>query len=191
MIVFDSGRQHVALGEIIGTGGEATVYRVHQSQTLLAKIYNKGPRPGYHQKLTWMQRHPPNDPTQMPGHASIAWPTDLLYNQNNELAGYLMPLVYNASSILDVFNPRRRMRILPGFNRKYLHRTAQNLAAALASLHEFGYIVGDLNESNIMVTPLAMVTLIDTDSFQVTAANEVYSCPVGKPEYTPPELQKK
>jgi hypothetical protein len=136
-----------------------------------------------------MQRYPPKDSTQMPGHVSIAWPVDLLYDRQNQLAGYLMPQVYNATSILDVFNPRRRMRLLPGFNRKYLHRTARNLATALGSLHESGYIVGDINESNIMVTPSAMVTLIDTDSFQVTTAKEVFSCPVGKPEYTPPELQ--
>jgi serine/threonine protein kinase len=189
MIVFDSGQQQLTLGEVFGTGGEATVYRVDQSQTLLAKIYRKEPRPGYHRKLLWMQRYPPKDSTQMPGHISIAWPVDLLYNLQNQLAGYLMPQVYNATSILDVFNPRRRMRILPGFNRKYLHRTARNLATALVSLHESGYIVGDINESNIMVTPSAMVALIDTDSFQVTAGNEVFSCPVGKPEYTPPELQ--
>ena len=189
MIVFDSGQQQFTLGEIIGTGGEATVFRVHQSQTLLAKIYDKGARAGYHRKLKWMQRYPPQDSTQMPGHVSIAWPVDLLYYQHNQLAGYLMPQVYNATSMLDVFNPRRRMRVLPGFNRKYLHRTARNLATALGSLHESGYIVGDINESNIMVTPSAMVTLIDTDSFQVTTANEVFSCPVGKPEYTPPELQ--
>jgi hypothetical protein len=36
---------------------------------------------------------------------------------------------------------------------------------------------------------MALVTLVDTDSFQVPGGPQVYRCPVGKPEYTPPELQ--
>jgi hypothetical protein len=46
-----------------------------------------------------------------------------------------------------------------------------------------------------MVTPSALVTLIDADSFQVQrrigAKPVLHPCPVGKPEYTPPELQGK
>ena len=57
--------------------------------------------------------------------------------------------------------------LLPSFNRRYLHRTARNLAAALRALHESDYVIGDLNESNVMVTPSALVTVIDADSFQV------------------------
>ncbi|MEZ4618073.1 MAG: hypothetical protein R2867_21530 [Caldilineaceae bacterium] len=36
----------------------------------------------------------------------------------------------------------------------------------------------------------ALVTLVDTDSFQIVDEQEAYHhCPVGVPEYTPPELQ--
>jgi serine/threonine protein kinase len=70
------------------------------------------------------------------------------------------------------------------------------LAAAVGSLHAKEYVVGDLNESNVLVTSSALVTLIDVDSFQVTARPagqppRVYRCPVGKVEYTAPELQGK
>ena len=43
------------------------------------------------------------------------------------------------------------------------------------------------NESNILVTDTALVTLVDTDSFQVREPHNggVYRCPVGKPEFTP------
>ena len=34
------------------------------------------------------------------------------------------------------------------------------LAAALSALHHSGYVAGDLNESNVLVTPAALVTLI-------------------------------
>ena len=60
----------------------------------------------------------------------------------------------------------------------------------MRALHERGYVVGDVNESNILVNRGALVTLIDTDSFQVRSAEQVYRCRVGKPEYTPPELQR-
>ena len=104
-----------------------------------------------------------------------------------------MAYVANAVPLLLVFNPRQRAKTLPSFNRRYLHRTARNLAAALGALHESDYVVGDLNESNVMVTPSALVTLIDTDSFQVRrrvgAKPVLHPCPVGKAEYTPPELQ--
>ncbi|WP_339461612.1 tetratricopeptide repeat protein, partial [Nodularia spumigena] len=81
----------------------------------------------------------------------------------------------------------------PLFNYQYLLRTARNLAAAFGALHNSGYCVGDVNESNILVSDTALVTLVDTDSFQVydPDQNLVYRCSVGKPEFTPPELQNK
>ncbi len=193
MIVNDSRRQRILLGREIGGGGEATVYQVAGQPDLLAKIYKPSPRPGHERKLAWMQANPPDDPTQAMGHTSIAWPLDLLYNGKGQFMGYLMYYIQNAVPVLEVFNPRRRVQTLPGFDWRYLHRTARNLAVALDALHARGYVVGDLNESNVMVTPTAMVTLIDTDSFQVQVRSgfrhKTYYCPVGKPEYTPPELQ--
>ena len=44
--------------------------------------------------------------------------------------------------------------------------------------------MGDLNESNVLVTPTALVAVIDCDSFQVQAVRGgrvvTYPCPVGK-----------
>jgi formylglycine-generating enzyme required for sulfatase activity len=61
----------------------------------------------------------------------------------------------------------------------------------MAALHARGYVVGDVNESNVLVAERSLITLVDTDSFQVRDAQTgvVYRCPVGKPEFTPPELQ--
>jgi DNA-binding helix-hairpin-helix protein with protein kinase domain len=55
-------------------------------------------------------------------------------------------------------------------------------------------VVGDLNESNVLVARSTLVTLIDTDSFQVQVPGRagtphIHFCEVGKPEYLPPELQ--
>jgi serine/threonine protein kinase len=193
MVVRDPKGIRVRLGGTVGEGGEATVYEVAGRPELLAKVYKPPPRADYERKLTWMQENPPDDPTSAQGHTSIAWPLELLYNGQDQFAGYLMYHIQNAVPVLDVFNPRLRARTLPGFNWRYLHRTARNLAVALEALHTRGYVIGDINESNVMVTPTAMVTLIDTDSFQVQVQSgfrkKTYYCPVGKPEYTPPELQ--
>lgn len=195
MNVYNARRQPVALGQELGRGGEAIVYKLAVQPALLAKIYHGPTRDGYEDKLAWMQANPPDDPTRAQGHASIAWPNDLLYNSSGQLAGYIMVNVQNAVPLLLVFNPRSRAKTLPSFNRRYLHRAARNLAAALGALHASNYIVGDLNESNVMVTPSALITLIDADSFQVQrrvgSKPILHPCPVGKPEYTPPELQGK
>ncbi len=195
MKIYDREGNSISIGTIVGRGGEAVVYRVIGRPGWLAKIYEPAPRPNYMAKLTWMLDHPPANPTYALNHASLAWPEGLLYGQGNNLAGYLMPYIQQAVPVLVVFNPRRRVETLAQFNRRYLHRAARNLATAAGALHTSGYVVGDLNESNVLVTPSALVTLIDTDSFQVqeTHGSQIvtYACPVAKPEYTPPELQGK
>lgn len=195
MIVYTEQGRAVELGETIGHGGEAAVYRLDGQPGWLAKIYEPEPRPNYLAKLSWMIDHPPENPTGSLNHPSLAWPEGLFYDGKGRLKGYRMPYIDYALALLEVFNPRRRAEALPQFDRRYLHRTARNLAAALSALHHSGYVAGDVNESNVLVTPQALVTLIDTDSFQVREERSktvvLYPCPVGKPEYTPPELQGK
>jgi hypothetical protein len=193
--IFDREGKPISLGPVVGRGGEAVVYNLADNPAWIAKIYEPAPRPNYPAKLAWMLNNPPVDPTAALGHPSLAWPSALLYDQEHHLAGYSMPYIKGTAPILVVFNPRRRGETLPKFDRRYLHRTAYNLATAIGALHQSNYIVGDLNESNILVKSSALVSLIDTDSFQVQEPNgsqmTTYACPVAKPEYTPPELQGK
>lgn len=185
----------VYLGEQAGKGGEATIYRVRGQAELVAKIYDRGPRPEYPAKLLWMLNHHPENPTRDLNHASLAWPQDLLFDNQRRLAGYTMPFIQGAVPVLKILNPRLRAAVLPQFDLRYLHRVARNLAAAMSAVHRCDYVIGDLNESNVLVTPSALVTIIDTDSFQVTEEQRgrkvIHTCPVGKLDYTPPELQGK
>ena len=52
-------------------------------------------------------------------------------------------------------------------------------------------IHSDLNESNVLIAPNTLITLIDCDSFQVKdpRSGAVYRCPVGRDEYAAPEAQ--
>lgn len=177
---------------LIASGGEGRIYRVLQDSSLVAKIYHK-PTLEDGDKLTVMFSLPPNAPMAAPGHPAIAWPIDLLktLDKNPKIIGFLMPRVSRVSPIHIFYTPKTRREQKPLFNYLYLHRTARNLASAVSALHQRGYIIGDLNESNILVSDTALVTLVDTDSFQVKDpyTDHVYRCPVGKPEFTPPELQ--
>ncbi|WP_392532463.1 tetratricopeptide repeat protein [Nostoc sp. C117] len=187
-------KEILSLSLALGRGGEACVYAVPSDGNLVAKIYHK-PTTAHAEKLQAMLANPPENPTASLGHISIAWPEDLLQATDGSkgILGFLMPRIQGMRPIIDFYNPRTRRQHCPLFNYQYLLRTARNLAAAIAALHASGYCIGDVNESNILVSDTALVTLIDTDSFQVTnpTTNVVYRCPVGKPEFTPPELQNK
>jgi DNA-binding helix-hairpin-helix protein with protein kinase domain len=182
------------LAASLGHGGEARVYALPNDENLVAKIYHQ-PTSVHAQKLATMIANPPDNPTAALGHISIAWPVDLLQAVDNsdKVIGFLMPRIQRMRSIIDFYNPKTRRQHCPMFNYQYLHRTARNLAAAVAALHARGYCIGDVNESNILVSDTALVTLVDTDSFQVRDPQQkiTYRCEVGKPEFTPPELQGK
>ncbi|GCE93225.1 hypothetical protein NIES46_12740 [Arthrospira platensis NIES-46] len=176
----------------IGSGGEGRIYVVANDPTLVAKIYHN-PTDEDADKLTLMYNAPPANLAVMPGMTLIAWPIDLLRTLDNRphIVGYLMPRVTAAAPIHTFYTPKTRREQKPLFNYLYLHRTARNLAAAFNDIHSGGYVVGDVNESNILVSDTAIVTLVDTDSFQVCDpyTKLTFRCPVGKAEFTPPELQ--
>jgi DNA-binding helix-hairpin-helix protein with protein kinase domain len=169
-------------------GGEAGIHALAGEAELVAKIYHH-PTEERAAKLAAMLAAPPPVKQTSGGHVAVAWPMGRLLDDDGRVAGYLMPRVTKAKVICDVYNPSARQRKCPLFHHGYLIRSARNLAAAVRTVHEAGYVIGDLNESNVLVSNQALVTLIDADSFQVRAGEQVFRCRVGKPEYTPPELQ--
>ncbi|MCB0062993.1 MAG: hypothetical protein KDE19_12800 [Caldilineaceae bacterium] len=182
-------------------GGEAEIWSVRREPHLVAKLYHH-PTAEHEAKLATMIANPPH---QANTHPAVAWPLHLLY-QKRRFVGYLMPRVSDSRPIFHFYNPARRSRLAAGYPWRYfLHRTAQNLAAAVELIHDRGHVIGDLNESNVLVNREALVTLVDCDSFQVqgTAATNgvinallgrpaplcTYRSMVGKAEFTAPELQ--
>jgi len=181
------------LGAPLGVGGEARVYTLVNSVAMCAKIYHD-PTPAQARKLAAMLANPPDDPMSSQGLISIAWPVDTLHvpDINGNFVGFLMPRATNMRPLFKVYNPVTRRKETPLFNYEYLHRAGRNIAAAVRGIHRRGYVIGDINESNVLIDPnTALVTLVDTDSFQVSDATDgaIYRCRVAKPEYTPPELQ--
>lgn len=176
----------------IGAGGEARIYPVRGDRTVVAKV-SHDPTEDRARKLAAMIPNPPTDPMTAHGGVSIAWPLDLLLRPGNHqhAVGFLMPRVAGMQPLFRFYNPGERRQLDPLFSYIYLLRTARNLAAIMAALHDKGYVIGDVNESNVLVSEQALVALVDTDSFQVLDHQHgtLFRCTVGKPEFTPPELQ--
>ncbi|MEZ4869216.1 MAG: hypothetical protein R3C14_48285 [Caldilineaceae bacterium] len=184
--------QKIVTTQEIGRGGEGVVYQVAGRADVVAKIYHADHRTLSRQaKLTAMLTQPPVDRGRafVPPHVALAWPTDLLFEQG-AFAGFLMPRIERSPNLVALFNPVLRRQRFPQADYRFLCHTACNLAAVLAALHSRGHVVGDLNQKNILVKANTLVTLVDTDSFQIRdGVGHCYHCPVGVPDYTPPELQ--
>jgi tetratricopeptide (TPR) repeat protein len=191
------------LGQKLAQGGEGEIF-LTTDRSLVAKVYHEGKMtPEAEQKLRAMLANPPHDSMRVQGRVSIAWAVDLV-TVNGIVKGYTMPLLEKAKDehlsnpaanvskcrdLIDFYNPSTRRKNFPWFHYGYLIRTARNIAIVTDSLHAKGYAIGDVNESNILVALDTIVTFVDTDSFQVPGQGKNFRCQVGKPEYTPPELQ--
>ncbi len=189
----DRTRVWIDSAALVDEGGEGKIVGVQGSPDLVAKIYHPAKRtPERAAKLRAMLASPPADPTASQGHASIAWPLDILLDPaTGDTVGFLMRRSPFKDTVFTFYNPGQRRAKYPDFTYRYLVAVASNIATAVHALHEKGYVLGDVNQGNILVSNQSLVTLVDTDSFQVPdrASGRVLRCTVYVPEFTPPELQ--
>lgn len=179
-----------AESRLLGSGGEAEVFRVPGRPDLAEKRWRK-PTLAQARKLSVMLAHPPEGAT-FDGHVNLAWPTSEVRNASGAVVGFRMPAVDLERSLplFTAYNPDARRERLAGISWRHLVRTSRNLASVVAALHRAGYVVGDLNESNVLVDRRALVTILDCDSIQVAdpGTGEVHHCGVARPEFLAPEL---
>jgi DNA-binding helix-hairpin-helix protein with protein kinase domain len=190
-VIKDQFGATITLGKQLGRGGEGSVHEVLGEPRSVAKLFYDEKLAYYEPRLVEMIPNPPRDQTRSmtPPHISIAWPERIL-RENKKFIGYIMPRIQMAPDIYKVYSPRIRRAEFPNFDWRYLHHTALNLAIAVHAYHAAGYVIGDLNSKNVLVNRDAMVTMVDADSIQVkTSTGKVMRCPVGTPDFTPPELQ--
>ena len=182
---FDSKGRRIPLGKKIGSGGEGNVFEIVSSiQKFVAKIYHKPLDEQKQEKLRVMVRGC-NDTLK----EISAWPIDLIHNgAGGPVCGFIMPRVSDCEPVHKVYGPTHRKQSFPEADWKFLVRAAKNLAAAFDAIHFYGYVIGDVNEGNILVDKHACVTLIDCDSFQVKTSADVYCCEVGVAQFSPPEI---
>ena len=189
------------LGRRLGGGGEGEVYEITGMHSLVAKIYFKSkftptpespaPRQQLKEKIETMLDQPV-DP-YINGVLSVAWPQDILSDQQGQFVGYTMPRVDSKYHIFAASRERERVQLYPHYTWKTAILIAYNLALAVKVVQRTNAIIGDMNPNNIMLDEKGHVTLIDTDSFNITNKKngKIYKCSVGVSEMLPPELQGK
>jgi DNA-binding helix-hairpin-helix protein with protein kinase domain len=172
------------LGTTLGKGGEGAVHHIAETADLAAKIYNPGKAKDRRDKVAAMvadRLHVRSD--------YVAFPIDTLKSLSGEFLGFSMKKVAGFKSVHDLYGPGSRKTEFPTADSQFLLRSAINLANAVASIHTTGCVIGDINHSGILVSNKALITLIDSDSFQYRSGSTTYRSLVGVAEYTPPELQ--
>jgi DNA-binding helix-hairpin-helix protein with protein kinase domain len=175
----------IRFGRRIGRGAEGQVYEIQDQGDLVAKIYHEPPQLEKAEKLIALSRL---------GNERLfnlsAWPVDVLQEEpDGRIIGFVMKKISQAEEVHALHSPKSRLQKFPEASWAFLIYVAANIARAVAAMHEHGFVIGDVNPKNILVTHKATVYLLDVDSFQISADGRTYRCEGGFPEYTPPELQ--
>lgn len=201
MIYYGRNHKIYDLGQRLGGGGEGEIYDIVGNPSLVAKIYfnskfnpvpgNSNPRRNLKEKIETMLEQPVQP--YVNGVLTVAWPQDLLLNQQGQFVGYVMPRVKSTHHIFAASRERERMQLYPHYTWKTSIAIAYNLSLAVKIIHQSNAVVGDMNPNNIMIDEHGHVTIIDTDSFNITnkKTGKVYKCSVGISEMLAPELQGK
>lgn len=176
-------RTNIRLGQELGRGGEGVVFAIEGQRDQVAKVYLAAVERRRTQKLNAMVEFGNSALWQI-----AAWPIDLLIDSKEIVRGFVMPRVMARRDIHELYSPKSRSEAFPEADFRFLVHTAGNIARAFAVVHAHGHIVGDVNHGNLLVGPDGTVMMIDCDSFQVASAATVFTCDVGVPLFTAPEL---
>lgn len=194
------GGEPIHLGApLAGATGEGTVYGVTERPDLAAKVFHTGLK-GLADKLdkvAAMTSSPPPGAVQPDGLIVLAWPQQVLTDGMRPV-GFVMPRIDTSTAVElhTVSNPSNRMDPMPSDPQWTRHATwghlvnvAANLCLAVEAVHRVEAVIGDFQERNILVSDTTQVTLVDCDSMQFTdTTGRRFLCPVGRPEFTAPEL---
>lgn len=183
--LFDDRGAVVTLTREIGRGGEGLVAET-ADPSLVAKVYLGAVDAEKVAKLSAMQRLASADLLRV-----AAWPIRTLHSRSagGPMVGFLQPRIVGHREIHQLYSPVQRRQHFPDTDWSFLLHVAMNCAAGIETVHAAGQVVGDLNQSGILVARDGTVRLIDCDSFQIAAGSSKFRCVVGVPLFTPPELQ--
>ncbi len=177
------GKDRVAVGDLIGKGGEGNVFSLPGLSGQAAKVYDVALRAKREEKVRAMVREGLASQTNL-----IAFPRDIITDIRGNFLGFVMRLVSGYRPVHELYGPKSRLVHFQKSDYRFVIRAALNLARAVGSVHQTGCVIGDLNHSGVLVSPDATVALIDADSFQFRRDGITYPCVVGVPDFTPPEL---
>ena len=192
--------QPIELGDKLGEGAQGTIHLLRDDPGTAVKIWkNRDQTDTMTAKVRTMLLNPPRAPGSAPAgyqrkdSPTQAWPTGIVTDEQGAPVGFTMPALRQQQhrTIFNYFNPQARRRLPSPPSQADMLRITRNLAAAVGGVHQAGHVIGDVNELNVLVDPRCNVTLVDTDSMQITdpVSHRIYRCTVGRDDYTPPRLQ--
>ncbi len=153
------------VGQQLDRDGAAVVHAVEPTSSNLAlKQYLPGTlqeRPELEARIQAMMVNPPAYRTGPSHHVSCAWPEDAVYI-SGRFAGFVMPRV-------DTGDARTVAEVATSHDATWRDRVtvAENLARAVALLHDADVVLGDLPDRNLLSWSDGRVTLLGCDRMQV------------------------
>ena len=153
----DNGHTYI-LQKKIGFGGEGDVFII--TTQLLAKIFH--PNKATSHKLFKLQKF-----LSMKKISSVVFPLKILYNQNKNFIGYIMPQVFGVKELGVLHILKNRALYCPHWTYYDLIDLSISIAKTLEKLHKANIIVADFNPRNVLVKSPKHIYFIDIDSYQV------------------------
>lgn len=184
-----TSKRVVALGPLLGSGGEGSVFEVLGQPDLAVKLYGQFTN-RQTAKLKAMIGRCPASATTDPA-VRLAWPASLVYSSTNsaDVVGFAM---LRTSATETLFEYWSRIAYAEPWTEASVLQVVRNVARGVATIHaSTGVVCGDVNGVNVLVDGAGNVTLVDLDSCQVAVGSDVFCCDVGRREYLAPELQGK
>lgn len=154
---------------VIGSGGEAEVYRINQNQVL--KLFKSPQHPDFQSnpmaqqaafdRLLDHQQKLPQFPPNLP--ATIVQPQSLVTDKNGQqILGYTMPYLTDVEVLFKWGDRSCRQR---GISPQQVVQLFLSLHDSIVQLHQTSVVIGDFNDLNVLVKATTAY-LIDADSFQ-------------------------
>ena len=178
-IVKTKAGETMKLGRQLGSGGEGAVYCCIEHPGYVVKIYHKGQLNKLRLKKIFMMEK------KQIRYDGLCWPERVIFSEKREPIGYMMKKI-DGKSLDTVFDSDESLlKAFPNWTKQDSIKLAIDILQKIQYLHMFGILIGDLRLKNIVIDKTGTACLVDLDSCQV----DNLPCPIGFPDFTPPELQ--